>query len=106
LSQANFSVATQGEALMALETLRDDLENINQARGRIGAGLSRIDVASRVLAVSKEQSNAAESRIMDADIAAASSELVRQTILQQTAAAVLAQANIQPELALSLLNTG
>jgi len=103
LSQANFSVATQGQALLALETLKGDLENINQSRARVGAALSRVEVASRVLEVSKEQSTAAESRIMDADIAASSAELVRQTILQQSAVAVLAQANVQPELALSLL---
>jgi len=103
LEQGNFSVATQASALLALESLRDDLESLSEVRARIGAGQSRVEVATKVLESSREQIMAAESRIMDADIAASSSELVRQTILQQSATAVLAQANIQPELALSLL---
>jgi flagellin len=46
---------------------------------------------------------AAESRISDVDVAQETSALIRTQILQQAAASILAQANQQPQLALSLL---
>ncbi|MBF0188802.1 MAG: flagellin FliC, partial [Magnetococcales bacterium] len=47
--------------------------------------------------------SAARSRIMDADIAAETSQLTKNSILQQAATAILAQANQQPQMALQLL---
>ena len=46
----------------------------------------------------------AMSRIRDVDVAWETAELVRANILQQVATKVLAQANLQPELALMLLS--
>ena len=57
----------------------------------------------RDLAVARENFQAAESAIMDIDVAAESTELSRSTILQQAGTAILAQANMQPRLVLSLL---
>ena len=51
-----------------------------------------------------ENLSAAESRIRDVDVAWETADLTRNTILQQAATSVLAQANLQPQLALSLLN--
>lgn len=45
----------------------------------------------------------AMSRILDVDIAAESAELVRLTILQNVGSALLAQASVQPTMALRLL---
>jgi flagellin len=53
--------------------------------------------------VARENFNAAESRIMDVDVAEESSQLTRLSILQQAGTAILAQANQQPQLALQLL---
>ena len=55
------------------------------------------------LAVQVENLSAAESRIRDVDVATETSDLTRNSILQQAAVSVLAQANIQPQLALQLL---
>jgi flagellin len=55
------------------------------------------------LKVANENYSAANSRIRDADIAAESSELTRNSILQQAAVSVLSQANNQQQLALKLL---
>ena len=49
------------------------------------------------------ETEAAGSRIRDADIASRSSEVIRRGVLQRTGAAVLAQANQAPSLALVLL---
>ena len=53
----------------------------------------------------KLQTEAANSRIMDVDVASESANLVRTQISQQAAAAVLAQANLAPKLALILLQS-
>jgi flagellin len=47
--------------------------------------------------------SAANSRIVDVDIAAETAELTKQNILVQAGAAMLAQANASPQLALQLL---
>jgi flagellin len=60
-------------------------------------------VAINALTVSRENFAAAESRIRDVDVASEAAELTRLNILQQAGAAVLAQANQQPSLALNLL---
>jgi flagellin len=51
----------------------------------------------------REQLNAARSRIMDADYAKETAELARSQILVGAASAMHAQANLQPQQVLSLL---
>ena len=99
-----FSLETLADARQALPIFQKKREQLAKQRGEIGASQARINVAQNMLTVSSENFLAAESRIRDADIAQESSDLVRLNILQQAAAAILAQANIQPSLALSLLN--
>ncbi|NDC36677.1 MAG: hypothetical protein EBZ48_01345 [Proteobacteria bacterium] len=70
----------------------------------IGSFQSRVGVAISNLQSSRENTKAAESRILDADIASDSANLTRTQILQQAGAAVLANANLQPQLALRLLS--
>jgi len=65
--------------------------------------MRRFEVVAKVANVISDTSKEAESRIVDSDIGSDSSHLVKNQILQQTAAAVLAQANQQPALALQLL---
>ena len=50
-----------------------------------------------------ENLSAANSRIKDADIATESSNYTQNSILQQASAALLVQANQQPNIALSLI---
>ena len=86
-----------------MSTLDDTLDRISRELGAIGSTQSRFAVALSTLASTRENVAAAESRIMDADIAEESAVLVRTQILQQAGAAVLSQANLQPSLALRLL---
>jgi flagellin len=53
--------------------------------------------------VASENTAAANSRIRDADVAQAVSEMTRTQILQQATMAVLAQANQSPQSVLQLL---
>ncbi|MFH6951495.1 flagellin, partial [Pseudoalteromonas sp. XMcav1-K] len=50
-----------------------------------------------------ENVSASKSRIMDTDFAAESAGLARNQVLQQASSSMLAQANQQPQIALSLI---
>ncbi|MCB0353895.1 MAG: VCBS repeat-containing protein [Bdellovibrionales bacterium] len=98
-----FSLNSVADALQALSQFRNRLEILSKQRGAIGAFQSRLGTGIRILEASSENYASAESRIRDADIASESARLVQVTILQQAAAAVLSQANLQPQLATTLL---
>lgn len=87
----------------ALDSVRAAISSLASTRGALGAVESRLNVAINNLAVARENFAAAESRIRDVDVASEAAELTRLGILQQAGASILAQANQQPSLALSLL---
>ena len=97
------SLATQADALSAQGQIDGYLDSVNQVSGTIGTALSRFQIAAHVASSVADVSQAAEARITDADVADNSAALVRNQILQQAASAILAQANQQPALALTLL---
>jgi len=76
---------------------------ISSARGLLGAYTNRMDATSSNLANTVENLETAKSRLTDVDIAKASSDMVKYQILQQTATAVLSQANQLPSLAIQLI---
>lgn len=96
-------VETASQALTCMNILSARQSEIQNLLGSYGAVESRLRSASLVLAVGRENALSAESRIRDVDVADESSQLVKNKILQQSASAVLAQANQQPALAISLL---
>ena len=100
---APFSLKSRADALQALGLFNRGATNLSQIRGTIGATQSRLNAALGVVVNTKDNIIAANSRIVDADIAAESANLTRTQILQQAAVSVLASANLQPELALRLL---
>lgn len=93
----------QAASRSALDALHGAIESLSLQRSRLGASESRLGYAINNLTTQRENFAAAESRIVDADIAAEVAEMVRLSILQQVATAVLAQALRQPEIALILL---
>ena len=93
----------QSASRLALDAVRNAIQSLANQRGTLGATESRLNVAITNLAVARENFASAESRIRDVDVASEAAELTRLNILQQAASAVLAQANQQPSLALSLL---
>jgi len=94
------SVANANTALTALDTAVDD---ISTARGVLGAGQNRMTSAIASISTARENLAAAESRIRDVDVAYETADMTRNSILQQASVSVLSQANMQPQLALSLL---
>ena len=97
-------VNSQSASRLALDAIAAAIQSVSRNRGQLGAAESRLNVTISNLQVARENFQAAESRIRDVDVAAESAELTRLNILQQAGAAVLAQANNQPQLALKLLN--
>ena len=93
----------QSASRAALDAVNSAISSLASTRGVLGAVESRLNVAIANLTVARENFAAAESRIRDVDVASEAAELTRLGILQQAGASVLAQANQQPALALSLL---
>ncbi len=87
----------------ALLGIDNSLNNLSRQRSNFGAAQNSLESKIEFLKVASENMRAARSRIRDVDIAAESSSLVKNQILQQSAAAMLSQANSSPEIALSLL---
>ena len=103
LNAAGSSDIGQASARSALDAVRTAIGSLSTLRGSLGASESRVNVAISNLQVSRENFAAAESQIRDVDVASEAANLTRLNILQQAGASVLAQANQQPSLALSLL---
>lgn len=93
----------QSAARLALDAINAAITSVTRNRGQLGAAESRLEVTISNLQVARENFKAAESRIRDVDVASEAAELTRLNILQQAGAAILAQANQQPQLALQLI---
>lgn len=98
------SVATKQTAQSSLEVVDNAMISINAIRANFGALQNRLYSTSQNLKVADENYSAANSRIRDADIAAETTEMTRNNILQQAAISVLSQANNSQQLALKLLS--
>lgn len=103
LTASTVAVDTATNASAVISIIDTAIESINTARGNMGAQQNRLDSARRSIENARENLSAAESRIRDVDVAAEMADLTRNTIVQQAAATVLAQANLQPQIALGLL---
>jgi len=79
------------------------LENVATLRAQNGGSVSRLQYAQADVESKMTNMTAAHGRIMDVDIAAESSNLAKQQILVQAAAAMTAQANTANDVALLLL---
>lgn len=100
LSLADGTGALATAANAALDTA---LETATSARASWGAMLSRFDSVVSNLQSSSIALTAARGRIVDADIAAETVNRSRLLLLQDSATAMLAQANARPQLVLNLL---
>jgi len=101
-SGINISSATGAKA--AISTVTAAIQNLAQLRAYNGAEQSRLNFASDTLSINKTNLEAANSRIIDVDVAEESSKLARFNILQQAGTAMLAQANQSTQSLLRLLS--
>ena len=87
----------------ALATISAAIDQVAGYKADWGAGQNRLEYTVSNLMNVVEFTSAARSRIQDADFAVEAARLSKSQILQQTGAAMLAQANASPQLAISLL---
>ena len=78
--------------------------SLGTLRATNGGDQSRLSFAADLLAVNKTNLEAANSRIIDVDVAYESTQLARWSILQQSGTAMLAQANASTESILRLVS--
>jgi len=91
-------------AQAAVATIQTAIQNLATIRANNGAEQSRLTFASDMLAVNKTNLEAANSRILDVDVADESTKLARFNILQQAGTAMLAQANQATQSILRLIS--
>jgi flagellin len=103
LDTAGLFTDTVVNANLALTGLDAAIDTVNTARGQIGSDQNRLGSALSSILNVRENLAAAESRIRDVDVASETADLTRNSIMQQAAVSILGQANVQPQLALSLL---
>ena len=87
----------------ALTTISSAIDKVSGYKAEWGAGQNRLEYTVSNLMNVVEFTSAARSRIQDADFAAEAAKLAKAQVLQQTGAAMLAQANAAPQLALQLI---
>lgn len=95
---------TQDEALSSLSRLDDILATVSSERSRLGAYYNGIEHLYNNDMNTAENTQAAESKIRDADMAAEMVRLAKSNILQQAGEAMMAQANQSTQGVLSLLS--
>ncbi len=97
------AITSLGDSSLTLSTITDAIQNVATMRANNGAEQSRLGFASEVLTVNKANLEAANSRIIDVDVAEESTQLARWNVLVQSGTAMLAQANQSSQVALRLL---
>jgi flagellin len=95
--------ADPSNALNAMADIDNALAQLSSTRSGFGAFSNRLESANRNLAVTMENTYAAQSRIQDADYALETANLASQQILGQAATSVLAQSQGLAGTALNLL---
>ena len=88
---------------VGLTTITDAIQSVATLRATNGAQSNRLNFASEMLTVNKQNLEAANSRIIDVDVAEESTQLSRFNVLVQSGASMLAQANASSQVALRLL---
>jgi flagellin len=97
------NVDTLAFASTAMGVLDTAIQNLAVLRASNGAEQSRVTYSMDILAVNRINLEAANSQIMDADMAQESTNYARNSILAEAGVAMLAQANTVSERALKLL---
>ena len=96
-------IATREGAASAIDTIRDAIDKVSEQRASLGATQNRLEYTINNLDTASENLQSANSRIRDTDMAKMMMEYTKVNVLTQSAQAMLAQANQQPQSVLQLL---
>jgi flagellin len=97
------NVSSMSGAVAALDSIDSAIEKLSGFRSSFGAVENRIDAKINNLTTLKVNTQAAQSRIEDADFAAETTNMTKAQILSQAATSMLAQANASKQNLLALL---
>ena len=97
------SIGSPDEANQTLSTIDEALKNVNKQRADLGAYQNRMEMAQKGIDIAAENTQAAESRIRDTDMASEMVEYTKNQILSQVSSAMIAQSNSQSSNVLALL---
>jgi len=100
---ATDSIGTTGGSVTALTDVKAAISQLASNRAAIGANIETLTNYSNQLGTLNNNLSAANSQIMDVDVAQESTNYAKENILVQTGTAMLAQANALPQIALKLL---
>lgn len=103
ITDASNTVGTLAGAQAALGITDTGIATVSSARAGYGAIMNRLDVATANIQTMRLNLSAANSRIVDVDVAQETSALSRNQVLTQAGVSVLAQANQLPQLAFGLI---
>ncbi|MDD5929923.1 MAG: flagellin [Spirochaetales bacterium] len=101
--EEQISISSPDEANMTLAAVDSALTTVSKQRADLGAYQNRFEMAAKGVNIAAENTQAAESRIRDTDMASEMVEFTKNQILTQAGTAMLAQANSQSETVLALL---
>ena len=90
-------------AAAAITTVNQAIQNLASLRASNGSEQVRLTFAADMLAINRNNLQAANSQILDVDVAVESANLAKQNILQQAGTSMLAQANMSSQSVLRLL---
>lgn len=103
LGIGDIDISGREGAVAAISKIKDAINQVSTSRGKLGAIQNRLEHTINNLGVTTENITAAESRIRDVDMAKEMMEFTKNSVLMQSAQAMLAQANQQPQSILQLL---
>ena len=103
VSGTSVSMETLASANASLELIDKAIDQVSLFRSSFGAVENRIDASINNLTTLKVNTEAAKSRIEDADFAQETSQMTKSQILSQAATSMLAQANASKQNLLALL---
>lgn len=96
-------ISSQSAAEAAITVIDNAINTVSTERSKLGAYQNRLEHTINNLSTSSQNLTAAESRIRDVDMAKEMAEFTKESILNQAAQAMLAQANQLPQGVLQLL---
>ena len=102
-SVTGLSVSTVATATGSLSSIDAAIDKVSSFRASFGAYENRLDAAINNLTTLQVNTDAARSRIADADFAAETTKMTKAQILSQAATSMLAQANASKQNLLALL---
>ncbi len=97
------SVDGSDNVAITLDDMDTIIGNVSRMRSYLGAMQNSFESRMEYVDVAMENASASRSRIRDVDVASESSVMLKNQILQQSAASMLSQANSTPQIAMNLL---